>query len=586
MAINWRLRSNVFQLLAAVYSELGEEAFKGRYASIAQYFGPEASYDAIKSFFAKEVSKASCQLKAQAPHHRGSGRGIPTRSSAGPSRRPPHLYFDDEDISILTQREIEAVEARFGHSLRAPAKRPRVIKASPPPSPEPEVVYSAPVSVSLDEPDPAPSPGPPPNPARTNHVAGVPSHSTVQSDAYYTAPEDVGPSRKRRVSEVQDSIEPDTTANTRQSATPQSESFGYVTNQGQYRCALCLSQLPSQEDLNRHEQVSQEHLRNLRIAAKLARGREKLAQVTRVLEARRHHNTPVPLQPLRMQGIPELSRPQVQSDQSDATGRRESSVQATPSDTIEVRQACVTNEDEERERFASPAQGYNTMTTPAPQPEPENTVNKGKARAISIASSAPPMQPPPRLEASQLRTPSQPPFSPDTRPTTARTEIGTLNTPHTAKTAFMPPPQQVQDHPPRGTANVPGFSTTDIADIMRSTEIMIQLIGHVQKEAKAVAEAHSENTSFDSGIQLRDRVDEEGNGQDTEPYKANSASESETLDASSSGSAAKTHSQTPLQAPGIEVFHGLKRQRGDVGGRGKRNKRQDTGSEVSFIVLE
>ncbi len=99
-------------------SVLKAAQFKGRYGSIAKYFGPDATYDSIKSFIAKEVSRAAEQLRAKNPTHRGSGKGVPFRSSVAPSR-PPLLYFDDEDISIITHRE---AEAHFSHSLRAQLK--------------------------------------------------------------------------------------------------------------------------------------------------------------------------------------------------------------------------------------------------------------------------------------------------------------------------------------------------------------------------------------------------------------------------------------------------------------------------------
>ncbi|EXJ61005.1 hypothetical protein A1O7_05158 [Cladophialophora yegresii CBS 114405] len=576
MAINWRLRSTVFQLIAAVYAELGEQGFKGRYASIAQYFGPEASYDAIKSFFAKEVSKAADQLKAQNPSHRGSGRGIPSRCPAGPSRRPPHLYFDDEDISVLTQREFEAVEARVGHSLRGPAKRPRVIKASPHPSPGPEVIYAATV---VDAPESRSISGQAARnqqePNNPTHVDTVLSHSEVQSGSSCPPPQsDSGPSRKRLFSELGDSAQPEIDESSRCKQPPQFESFGYVTNQGQYRCALCLSQLPSQEALDRHERISQEHLRSLKDANKVAKGREKLAQLTIMPRARVDPNPPASLQPQRVSDLHETSKLHQPCGPSNAAPPAGNIRQSTPLDTIHVRRHSVS-------RTAS--QPPSDVGRPNPQEDSSIMVDKGKAKTASTLSPASPLYAPDIRPPPPPQTPSRPSPIAETRPTTARTEIGTLDTPHTFKTAFTAL-QQLQDLKPKADGNRLPFSATEIAEVMRSTEIMIQLMGHVQREAKAVASSYPAARSFDSGISLGSNPASSG----ADEREARFAAGTEALQGPALPVAAERgHAAVPqpISAPGIDVYTGVRRD-GGTGESKDKGKRKDTGSEVSFIVLE
>ncbi|ETI24141.1 hypothetical protein G647_03510 [Cladophialophora carrionii CBS 160.54] len=581
MAINWRLRSTVFQLLAAVYAELGEQGFKGRYVSIAQYFGPEASYDAIKSFFAKEVSKAADQLKAQNPSHHGSGRGVPSRCPAGPSRRPPHLYFDDEDISILTQREFEAVEARVGHSLRGPAKRPRVIKASPRPSEGPKVIYAATVvDAPQNERRPSQAARHQPEVTKPSHIGTVLSPSAVQSDTSQPPPEDRGPSRKRRLSELRDSMQPEFDESSRCKTPPQFESFGYVTSHGQYRCALCLSQLPSQEALERHERISQEHLRGLNNAQKVAKGREKLAQVAMPPHAGLDPNPPVSLYPQRVSSLHETSELQQPCVPSNAAPPAGNVRQRTPSDTIQVARHSIG-------RTVSQSPG--DAGKPNPQDESSITVDKGKGKAASTLSPATPLYPPdirPPPPPPPPQTPSQPSPAAETRPTTARTEIGTLDTPHTFQTAFSAL-QQLQDLKPKAEGNALPFSATEIAEVLRCSQIMIQLMGHVQREAKAVATSYSATGSFDSGISLGSNPASAQRSSGVDEREAASAAGAETLQGSALPVAAERSDAVPqpISAPGIDVYTGMRRDGGHGESKEKR-RRKDTGSDVSFIVLE
>jgi hypothetical protein len=87
--------------------------------------------------------------------------------------------------------------------------------------------------------------------------------------------------RKRTFSSLQEPV-CDTRQQSSTSKLPnfQQEFFGYVTSQGEYRCALCMSQLKSQEALHQHESMSKLHLRNLQDPTLVSRGRAKLNLVT------------------------------------------------------------------------------------------------------------------------------------------------------------------------------------------------------------------------------------------------------------------------------------------------------------------
>ena len=62
-------------------------------------------------------------------------------------------------------------------------------------------------------------------------------------------------------------------------------SFGYVTNQGKHRCALCTTELPSAEVLRKHESMSKLHFTNLKDPVVVSRGCVTLAQVTSLAES-------------------------------------------------------------------------------------------------------------------------------------------------------------------------------------------------------------------------------------------------------------------------------------------------------------
>ncbi|EXJ93699.1 hypothetical protein A1O1_02091 [Capronia coronata CBS 617.96] len=545
MAINWKLRETVFRLLAAVYAELGEEVFKGRYASIAQCFGPDATYDAIKSFFNKEVSRASEQLLAK---HRARPRSSqaplqrrdPTRS------RPPLLYFDDEDISILTQRE---AEAHFSHSLRAPAKRPRVVAASPAPSaiqdvPLPAMSTARELTDSqisgkrrelegfhLDSASAPLSASPSSHPRPSSYVT---ADGQIESPA--SGLERTGKKRAYSTfSELADMQLPHLPV-PGEADTSKPGSFGYITKQGQYRCALCLSQLPSQQDLDRHELLSKEHQRKLQNPITVAKGREKLLKVTSIPNIGPHISTPAPA-PARQQTMNGVDREKRTSANSE-TPRREIHGDTdkpagpsnlgnrprdgdTPFDTIEVLSQAAHPAESLEQRQAI------TGTSMSPAERPSHRVDKGKGRAPSPLSLSPtPVTDQVPCPDPSLFSEAEIPGLVHTRPTTARTEIGSITPAH----SNGGPSRALRD------GSAPVFSQTEIADIMRSTELVMQLMGCVQKEAVAAANA-----------------------------KVGSGS-----DASSS-----------IGRPGREAA-----QRNPQEGRVKGGRAKDTGEEVFFIILD
>ncbi|KIX08929.1 uncharacterized protein Z518_00007 [Rhinocladiella mackenziei CBS 650.93] len=558
MAINWKLRETVFQLLAAVYAELGEEAFKGRYMSIARYFGPDATYDSIKSFFAKEVSKGAAQLKAQNPEHHGSGKGIPHREPAGPSR-PPLLYFNDEDISIVTEREAKTHPA---HSLRAPAKRPRVIAASQMSSADEDVIYCATISnkqpavthdtgsslaQSTETQDPTNStavPDPPPNPGPSSYV-------TAPSQNSHEVSEKGNNRSKRPYSTIDESMNTCNAQSLQQGSdgTPKPESFGYVTNQGQYRCALCLSQLPNQEDLERHESMSKEHLHNLRNAIKVSKGRAKLAQVTTVPRVGQHHSTSVPSQPLRLGSVENRDQVFLNGETSEFKAQRDSinhsqlpnydhNRQKSPMDTIDVRGGTPNSSPVPVERGLE-------STAPVPHSEMSESFHKGKDRALSLPSEPSHNYPRPCPELSTVI---------QSRPTTAQTEIGTLTSPDVKQ-------------PSSKTNCEPKFSPAELAEIMRSTEMMIQLMGCMQREAASLA--NSAGKCADSNPLPSPQVDSGGNAP---AQSQTTASSPPTL------ISGNIPSSTARPGPSVDSR--------TLWNQVRRKKGKDTGEEVIFIALD
>jgi len=385
MAINWKLRESVFRLLAAVYAELGEAAvsvpvdheacplaelinaqFKGRYASIAKFYGNDATYDAVKSFFAKEISRASEDLQRQNPGHQRTGRPPAQRTSAPrSSRRTMHLDFNEQDISFVSEREVE-VHSR--HALQKPPKRPRLVEDAQP-YVEEEEAAAAP-EVQLADSHVAPEftstveiangihskfravnerhislhPQTNVNGVHHSNVRNPPlqrefptptasreltSNSTDPSYVPSPSPTFAPPSRtraapkKRPFKEVQEfDLEHHTISSSSSQPTSdltrEPESFGYVSNAGMFRCALCFSQLPTQEALDKHEARSQLHLKNLQNPAIVSKGRAKLAQVTAL--PYQPSDTPTISRPLKLGGFGERSGPHHMNDDTPSSG--------------------------------------------------------------------------------------------------------------------------------------------------------------------------------------------------------------------------------------------------------------------------
>lgn len=429
--------------------------------------------------------------------------------------------------------------------------------------------------------------------------SNIESASYVTARSHQPASENQSTNNKRPFSAIENDIEAQPTLSPARSvpSTPNPETFGYVTKQGNYRCALCLSQLPSQEDLNRHESLSNEHLRNLKNEFKLSKGREKLAQV-RAVSAGPHQATPAPPEPLKINGLRDgepiepdghleshgqggNQAPQGQP-WKDATGptQRQHDI---PLDTIEVRRRSPS--------FSLQTVSHIERAVPIPPIQSSQTAEKvkdnGKARAASIVLSSGPKAyveshtmsrspPHPSLPGS-LNTPPRggscpasiepqigapaAPFSQgasiSTRATSARTEIGSV-TPHQAKALSRSVSKPV------GTSM---FSPTDLADIMRSTEMMIQLMSCVQREAVSVASANGigrNSTSTKSSMI---------NGVDVEPIR---------LDASPA--------VAPSQPPTVGSTSESGSSSGSGGGIARRSKPEkrikDTGEQGVFIVLD
>lgn len=366
MAINWRLRESVFRLLAAVYAELGEAAvspfsdyeacplaelidaqFKGRYANIAKFYGDDATYDAVKSFFAKEISRAAEDLSFQNPGVQRSKRPVPQKpSSSKSSRRTMHLDFNDQDISFVSERE---VEAHSRHALQRPPKRPRLYESPQPVVEVEEEENSLPESQVLPElsPDVVPngvhlgfrsvnehpsSPQPqidgldPRHQRDLQHEFLIPlapreltSNSTDPSYIPSASPPLPEPTRtraapkKRPYHEIPEyDLEYQTMSSSSHNGsqlTQEPGSFGYVSNAGFFRCALCFSQLSSQDALDKHEALSKLHLRNLQNPAIVSKGRAKLAQVTAL--PYQSSASPAAFRPLKLAGFGERGEPSI-----------------------------------------------------------------------------------------------------------------------------------------------------------------------------------------------------------------------------------------------------------------------------------
>lgn len=116
------------------------------------------------------------------------------------------------------------------------------------------------------------------------------AHRTSQHDSSVTP----GPSSRPNHGRKQQSIKPSPAQQPRSRKRPFSAveeanyrdketlrpSFGYLTNQGKHRCALCKTELSSAEMLRKHESLSELHLTNLRDPVVVSKGWMTLSSVT------------------------------------------------------------------------------------------------------------------------------------------------------------------------------------------------------------------------------------------------------------------------------------------------------------------
>ena len=295
--------------------------FKGRYGSIAKFYGPDATYDSVKSFFAKEITKAAQDLQNQNPSHQRTSREVPPKTKS--SHRTLHLDFNDQDLSFVSEREVE-VHSR--HALQRPPKRLRTIPSPQLPGPfVPHVVAKETMDIGpsmsslhdqrtlntqrrdLTPHRPQLPPWPRESPSNSTDPEYFPSLSPQCEPP--VEPQKAPKKRSfRSIARVDIDLDQSIASSSSQPGQPSAqdtESFGYVTNTGFYRCALCFSQLPSQQALDKHEQLSKLHLRNLQNPSMLSQGRNKLAQVTAVLDHRpyRASTSPTTFRPLQLSGF-------------------------------------------------------------------------------------------------------------------------------------------------------------------------------------------------------------------------------------------------------------------------------------------
>ncbi|OAL37848.1 hypothetical protein AYO20_02681 [Fonsecaea nubica] len=568
----WDLRDSLFRALAAAYAALGEDLFRRELTSIAAYYGEGATLPEIEDLFTKHVPAEAEQLKTELASHRSGGR---ERRSKGParSRRPPLLNFDDEDLSILSPREVDVLKARSKNSIQEPAKRLQIINGSSRISPVGDV----------------PATGAMAPPAAT--TSGAAAHviqtgpwniddTGIQSRLSQAS---ISQTRKRRFSEVHDSVELQTADDRRPRAPPRSESFGYVTRNGEYRCALCQRQLPNEDDLKLHEQISKEHTRSLKDQRKVTLGRGRLA-VLAALSAKGHNaNTSVLGQRLRIHNLlassPDAAASEILAKENGNRHELDPSLRQS-----QDRQASSTDIDDEGRWHPNtiPVTQSVESTTPACVAGPLQTLYKGKCRADSLMSAS---DGAPAPETAPSRAAGI-----ETRSTTARTEIGTLNTPQ-IPTGVEPTSTQQPHHNSESGGDEEASEIPDSViakDISRLIQLNLKLLNVFQKSAFA-----RDNSSPPSGERAPANVPDDKSGPGMMGIKNSPSTNStvpttmvlETLDQAASCNApnpgGRNCTRRTISAPGIGVRLGIKR--GDTKENGKK---KDVGEPISMIVLD
>ncbi|OAP57776.1 hypothetical protein AYL99_08514 [Fonsecaea erecta] len=605
----WDFKDTLFRALGAAYAALGEASFRRHLTRIADYYGDGATIHEIETLFTKDIPAKAEQLRRELANRHVRGNNRPLRGSA-PSRRLPLLDFDDEEICVLNPREVEVLEVRSTNSLQAPAKRPRdvrvlssgeieVLKArstnsrraprkrprvlprlstTPPPSGDgpasgsvtplqaepniPKVTASGAATIEFDM------------------GLAIPDASTSgQNLPESSTREGVLQTRKRRFSEVQDPAELQTVGSPRSSPPPRWESFGYVTKKGEYRCALCRTQLPNANDLLLHEKISKEHIRSLKDKKKVTIGRERLAHLTAIPAEGHNASSSAFDQRLKPHDPPEVSS---QPAAGEPVGAKENINNVAPASLTQDRQApsIYINEGRRLHLNAAPIQQSIENAEPASPLECRQTFDKGKCRATSVVSLSD--------EASSERATAGPTAEIHTRPTTARTEIGTLNTPRVSQYVDSAAAQQPHDIETQAAVEVTDISSDNVQDVVRSTQLAIKVLETFQKRASAFI--NPSTIAAEPG--LTTNPDSRSDTLYTGP-RASSGENSavpttvvlETLDNAPSSSGLtpgnRNWTQRTISAPGIGVRVGVKR--GDVKENGKK---KDVGEPISVIILD
>ena len=112
-------------------------------------------------------------------------------------------------------------------------------------------------------------------------------------------------SRKRPYSATQEELDDqlDRTSHANSSLPHPTTSYAYVSNQGDYCCALCMTRLSSEHTLAQHELKSQLHLANLKNLTVVSKGRAFLAQIMSVSRRSSHEPSPGPPPTMKLGGF-------------------------------------------------------------------------------------------------------------------------------------------------------------------------------------------------------------------------------------------------------------------------------------------
>ena len=266
--------------------------FKGRYGGIAKLYGSNATYDAIKSFFAKEITRTADQLLVQVPDYRVERNARACRQTVSSAHRQPHVCLDDDEIIVVSEngsrmdvrhptRPSEQVSTPLLVTGVMPSKRcadyTKVLSTAAVKRPDnPEVqaqratrcTEANPFRLSV--------------PASTRESVFDSGRQELIVDQMVSHERQQKISRKRPYSATQEELDDqlDRTSHANSSLPHSTISFGYVSNQGDYCCALCMTRLSSEHTLAQHESKSQLHLANLKNLTVVSRGRAFLAQIT------------------------------------------------------------------------------------------------------------------------------------------------------------------------------------------------------------------------------------------------------------------------------------------------------------------